>query len=96
MSDENNSYKIAIINKGSVAIELVEMKIQDERSSESVIAHVAMQVDDIEGMIESLKAKGIEFETKEPVHGKEMLENGSKWIFFRGPDNEHLELAQIL
>jgi len=95
-SDENNTYTICIVQNGGLAIELVQMKDQDVRTGNGVVGHIAMLVDDLEGMMEKLKSRGVEFETKEPAHYDVMLENGSKWIFFRGPDDEHLELTQIL
>ena len=93
--DENNTYTIAFVKKGSLIIELVMMKIQKELG-DGVVDHIAMQVDDLDGMIAKLGAKGIQFESKEPVHHPSMLGKGAKWIFFRGPDNEHLEISQIL
>lgn len=94
-SDEANTYTIAIIENGDLKIELVQRKIQSDLSDGST-DHIAMLVDDIEGIIEVLREKDIEFETDEPVFRANMLPNGSKWIFFRGPDNEHIELTQVL
>jgi len=36
------------------------------------------------------------FETPEICSKMDMFERGTKWLIFRGPDNEHLELAQVL
>jgi catechol 2,3-dioxygenase-like lactoylglutathione lyase family enzyme len=94
-SDPANTYTVAIIRNGDLAIELVQKKKQTPLG-EGPTDHVAMLVDDIEGMIKQLKEKGIKFETEEVVYREVMLANGSKWIFFRGPDNEHIELTQIL
>jgi len=93
--DETNTFTIAFIKKGTLIIELVMMKHQDERA-DGVVDHVTMQVDDLDGMMAQLSAKGIEFESKEAISHPTMLGNGAKWIFFRGPDNEHLEISQIL
>ena len=94
-SDAANTYTIAIIANGSVVIELVQKKVQTPLR-DGVTDHVAMAVDDLDGIIKELSGKGIQFETSEPVYEAKMLKNGSKWIFFRGPDNEHIELAQAL
>ena len=93
--DETNTFTIAFVKKGSLIVELIMMKHQ-KQLSDGVVDHIAMQVDDLDGMIEKLAAKGIEFESKEPIGLASMLDNGAKWIFFRGPDNEHLEISQIL
>ena len=93
--DDTNTFTIAFVQKGTLIIELVMMKYQRELK-DGVVDHVAMQVDDLEGMIKKLAAQGIEFESKEAISHPTMLGNGAKWIFFRGPDNEHLEISQIL
>lgn len=94
-SDEDNTYNIAIIKNGDLTIELVEREKQTDLS-DGVTDHVAMLVDDLDKTIEDLIKKGIVFETDEPVYEANMMPNGSKWIFFRGPDNEHIELTQVL
>lgn len=93
--ENKDDYIVSIVQNGTAVLELVERKNGDERT-DGIIDHIAFQVDDIEGVIASLKVKGIEFETDEVVHEPSMLQNGSKWIFFRGPDGEHIELAQPL
>jgi lactoylglutathione lyase len=92
---EDNTFTIAFMKKGSLCLEIVMREHQTELG-DGVVAHIAMQVDDLDGMIQKLGALGIEFETKEPVYHPTMLGGGTKWIFFRGPDNEHLEISQIL
>ena len=93
--DVDNTFTIAFVEKGSLIIELVMPKFRPELG-DGVVDHIAMQVDDLEGFMEVLSQKGIEFESAEPVYHPTMLGNGAKWIFFRGPDNEHLEIAQTL
>ncbi|MCL2220755.1 MAG: VOC family protein [Oscillospiraceae bacterium] len=95
-TEGDNTYTICIVENGNLVIELVKMKYPDERTGNGVVGHIAMLVDDLEGMIEQLNTHNIKFDTDAPVHKSNMLENGSKWIFFRGPDDEHLELTQIL
>lgn len=91
----DNTFTIAFMKKGSLCIELVMRKYQSELG-DGVIDHIAMQVDDLDAMLVKLSAFGIKFEAKEPDYHPTMLGSGAKWIFFRGPDNEHLEIAQIL
>lgn len=92
---ENADFTVSIVQNGTAVLELVQRKESDVRT-DGVIDHIAFSVDDLEGVIAVLTEKGIEFETAEPVHESAMLKKGSKWIFFRGPDGEHIELAQAL
>ena len=43
-----------------------------------------------------LEKKGIKFETEKPVHLPMVFDNGVKFINFRGPDGETIELNQTL
>lgn len=92
---DNSDFTVSIVQNGTAVLELVQRKESDVRT-DGVIDHIAFQVDDLEGVMTDLAGKGIEFETDELVHEPAMLKNGSKWIFFRGPDGEHIELAQAL
>lgn len=91
----NNDFTVSIVQNNTAILELVERRESDERK-DGVIDHIAFKVDDLAGVMEQLAAKGIQFETEEPVYEASMLKNGSKWIFFRGPSGEHIELAQEL
>ena len=44
-----------------------------------------------------LESKGIVFEEDEITHAEHVFPpKGSKWILFRGPDNEHIELNELM
>ena len=92
---DGNTFTCAFVKKGTVCLELVQRRI-GSNPGDGMTDHVAYAVDDLEGIIAKLKDMGIEFETEEVSHCETMFENGTKWIFFRGPDNEHIELAQVL
>lgn len=92
---DGNTFTCAFVQKGSLCIELVERRI-GENPGDGMVDHVAMMVDDVDEFRKELEAKGIEFETKEQMYCADMFPNGSKWVFFRGPDNEHIEISQIL
>ena len=51
---------------------------------------------DIEVARKALEDKGIKFVSEEIAHAENFFDNGAKWILFRGPDNEFLELNQTL
>ena len=59
------------------------------------IDHITMLVDDIDAAMADLRAKGVTFETDEPVD-LPMIFSGVRYAFFRGPDGEHLEINQLL
>ncbi len=90
-----NTFTCAFVKKGSLCLELVQRKI-GENPGDGVTDHVAMLVDDIEAFRKELEEKGIEFETEDQMYCADMFPNGTKWVFFRGPDNEHIEISQIL
>lgn len=94
-TDETNTYTCGFMKAGDLILELVMRKVGDPMP-DGVIEHLAMKVDDIEETRKMLEQKGIQFETKDQVFCEGMFPNGTKWVFFRGPDGEHLELSQIL
>lgn len=55
--------------------------------------HVCFRVEDFEESCRRLKEAGITFET-EKLFAKEFWKEGMKFIFFRGPDGERLEIAE--
>jgi len=42
-----------------------------------------------------LKTRGIKFETEDITSAPGYFEKGAKYISFRGPDNERLELNEV-
>jgi lactoylglutathione lyase len=94
IEDGSGVTRIAFLRNGSCIIELVQ-KPDAVLKPDGPIDHIAMDVDDIDAAMANLKAKGIEFETDEPVFLPTMF-NGVKYALFRGPDGEHLEINQLL
>jgi len=93
---ENNGVtKIAFVKNGSCVLELVQAPVYVERK-DGPVEHISLAVDDIDAMIAKLKAKGIEFETEEPIYLPLISEKGLRYINFRGPDGAHIELNQQL
>lgn len=88
--------KIAFVRRGSCIIELVEFPEYTKRSTDSVIAHIALNVTDI-GLVQAcLEKKGVKFDTEKPIELPIVFDNGVKYILFKGPDGEVIELNQIL
>ena len=88
--------KVAFLRTGSCVLELVEQPSHEKRSPDGVVAHIALDVDDL-GLIQiCLEKKGIKFDTEKPVHLPTVFDNGVKFINFKGPDGETIELNQTL
>lgn len=87
--------RFAFIQVGDCVIELIQ-RPQYERRQAGVFDHLAFKVKNIEEAIEKLKSRRIDFETQDVMFAPQLFSRGSKWIMFRGPDNERLELNEIL
>jgi lactoylglutathione lyase len=74
---------------GQIYVELISGK-ENEYPDEGKVNHIAFTVDHIEGEIERLKSLNVIFTSDKPTS----ISNGGKFIFFKGPDGESLELFQ--
>jgi lactoylglutathione lyase len=74
---------------GQVYVELVSRE-GAAFPDEGKVNHLAFTVDDIKEEIDRLIELKVTFSSEEPL----TLGNGSKYIFFKGPDGESLELFQ--
>jgi lactoylglutathione lyase len=87
--------KIAFLRAGDVTIELIQTPVYKKRE-DGPVEHIAFKVKDIESTAERLRAKGIVFDTENITFAPNFFDKGDKWIFFRGPDGEHLEINEVL
>ena len=92
---DNGETKICFLTLGDLCIEAVQLP-QPEKRCGGWIDHIAIKVENIEMVKKQLEQKGIEFETTQIMHGPTVWENGLKWIIFRGPDQERLEINEVL
>ena len=95
IDDEGGKTQIAFIGNGSCVIEVVKFA-NPKKHPDGTVDHIALQVRNIEAVRDSLLEKGIKFESEEIVFNSAVFPNGSKWILFRGPDGEHLELNEVM
>ncbi|MEI6101318.1 MAG: VOC family protein [Eubacteriales bacterium] len=95
IEDKDGIIKIAFVSAGDCTIEIVQFPKTPEKS-DGPVDHIAFRVEDIEKTKENLKARGIQFETDEIAFAKHFFTKGDKWLMFRGPDGEHLEINEIL
>lgn len=87
--------EIVFIQNGDLVIELVQFP-NTSKKADGWVDHIAIRIKNIEAAHEELEKRGIMFEEKEITHAANVGKNGSKWIMFRGPDGEHLELNEEL
>lgn len=91
LDDPEGDIKICFLKNGDCCIEAVQFP-NPEKRPDGWVDHIAFRVENIEAMREELVAKGIECE--ELVDCDTCYPGGSKWVMFRGPDGEHLELNE--
>ncbi|MBQ3274523.1 MAG: VOC family protein [Christensenellaceae bacterium] len=87
--------KVCFMQIGDLVIELVQ-DLEFDDCGLGIVNHMAMKVENIEAVKADLAAKGVEFEEKDITFEPRCFPNGSKWILFRGPDGERLEISEVL
>lgn len=85
---------ISYIDLGSFRMELFEVP-NIVRQCDSIIDHICLKVNNLDEIVSRLKKNGIQFESEVPGTGNYPIGKTCKWILFRGPDGEHLELTEI-
>lgn len=83
---------LAFLNIGTCILELIQAAQYEERTAGQV-DHIAVEVKDIEALVEKLKAQGVQFLSDE-VNVAPGLLDGVKNIFFVGPDGERFEFFE--
>lgn len=92
---DGSTTRVAFIRNGNLTIEVV-MTANPQKRQDGWFDHVAIAVENIEEIRDMLSARGVRFETEEIVFNPAVFPKGSKWILFRGPDNEHLEITEVM
>ena len=92
----DSGFKFVMVRQGTCIIEILEPKDANKTPprTDGVIAHIALEVTDINATFENLKAKGVKFNTA--VMEDPNIFGGVKIAFFRGPSGETFELFQYL
>jgi len=89
--------KLDFLRAGSCIVELICSPDFDESvlDTEGTVAHVAMEVLNIEELIDSLKKAGVDtWQSEKVVIMPNLFPTGSKNIFFKGPSGESLEFFE--
>lgn len=80
---------LAFLSVGDTEIELI-CGDADYVNRDGLVHHLAFTVTDLDSVIDTLRQRGVTFDTPEPTE----VWNGYRIIFFRGPDGEKLELFE--
>lgn len=91
---DDGNVKYAVVKLNSCIIELLEPDNKEnlQIGKEGVIAHIALEVKDLEKIVTELKTKNVEFTTG--VFRLEKLLNGVEGAFIKGPSGELIELFE--
>lgn len=94
---DNQWLKLSFINLNGMIIEFLQNSdvTKNKKGNDGCVDHLTIEVKNLNEIVSNLKAKGITFETDEPIK-LEKLFNGAQVIFFRGPSGERLELFEFL
>lgn len=80
-------------NRGCV-VEFLQSQT-DEPPQDGPLNHLSIRVSDVYIAKRELEQSGVVFET-EVLHDPHLYPNGELFAMFRGPDNERLQIEQIL
>ncbi len=67
---------------------------EPEKRNEGSFDHIALRVENLDSVMDRLKLKDITFEEGSYEEAPQVFENGSRWVFLRGPDDERIELNE--
>lgn len=87
--------QLRFVRAGGCIIELIRPEgYAGGRPADGVVAHVAIEVEDIRAVVVNLKAKGVKFNSPDVSVIPTLFPTGSTNIFFNGPNGESLELYE--
>ena len=75
---------------------VIELMRTDDKLEDGYIDHLTLLVSNLANAQKELSAKGIVFETETFNDDRELYQNGETNLMFRGPDNERLQIEQIM
>jgi lactoylglutathione lyase len=89
--NETTELAYMTLGDGTSEIELVRKTTEYTYAKESIVHHLGFTVDDLPGLLERLRAHGVELIHQQPLHLDRLNVNIA---FFWGPDGEKLELVE--
>ena len=88
-----NGYHLLFMGNGSCVIELMPT---DEKLEDGHLDHLTLLVSNLDNARKELEEIGMVFETETYNDDRELYQNGERNLIFRGPDNERLQIEQIM
>ena len=95
VDEEAGVKKVAFVRNGDFTLEFIQ-RPNPQKLTGGLIDHIALAANDIAGVKDNLARRGVKFETEEILSNLKVFPKGTKWIKFRGPDGEILELNEVL
>jgi ABC-type sugar transport system ATPase subunit len=92
---DGRQVRLAFVGLNGLVIEFVEDLAGTEQSQPGSINHIAIEVEGLDTVMETLKQRGIEFESERP-RKNDKLHGGIKLAFMKGPNGERIELYEYL
>lgn len=95
--ENDNGVALDFLRLGGCIVELIFKPSfkKDDMDIEGTVAHIALQVLNIEALVADLKKKGVDtWQTKEICEAPDIFPTGVRNIFFKGPSGELIELAE--
>lgn len=92
-ASELDGTKITMVRNHDCTVEIVQLPHYNGYS-DGYFNHFSMVVDDILEAKERLIGRGVVFEMEEPAISK--VFDGVKYLMFRGPNGEHLEINEYI
>lgn len=94
-NDNGPDTLISFIYLENLVLELIQDGNSYKEATAASPHHLAIASKDVDSVIAKLQAEGVEFEEKQSTHLPDLGENGCRYIMFRGPDGERLELQEV-
>ena len=92
---ENGKLQVTFLRNGNLTLECLEHEVFPQAHGDGLIVHIAINVKNIEKVIEALDAYGVEW-VEGLVYQPDLWENGRKSALFKGPSGEILEVNETL
>ncbi len=90
-------FRLDFLRLGSCVVELINnhKTTENDMDTEGTVAHIALEVLNMESLIDELKKKGIDTWQTETTGGSiDIFPTGVKNMFFKGPSGEMIEFME--
>ena len=91
----NGPIRVAFLGSGNLVIEFLQFP-EGIGPPPGTIDHIAIKTPGIEGVAAQLRGRGIAFDTEDVQSLGYFWQRGTKWMTFKGPDGEKMEINEVL